>query len=258
MGKITILGCGSSSGVPLIGNIWGACDPSEPRNRRRRSSILVSGDEGGQILIDSGPDMREQLIDARIKGLDAVVYTHAHADHIHGIDDLRSVNWLTGRPVLCYANQATLDDITTRFAYCFAAPKGPHFYTQPALETRLIDGPFQVGEVPFIPFLQQHGRLPSLGFRIGDFAYSTDVVGLDETAFAVLDGVRTWVVDATRHTPHPAHAHLEMTLGWIERLRPERAYLTHMNDSMDYRGLLAMLPAGVEPAYDGLEIAFSV
>lgn len=258
MAKVTILGCGGSSGVPLIGNSWGTCDPNEPRNRRRRPSILLTGDDGTQVLVDTGPDMRDQLIGARVTRLDAVVYTHAHADHVHGIDDLRSINWMTGRPVPCWGDAATLDDLRQRFAYCFAPPRVPGHYTNPALEAHLIDGPFRIGDLSFTAFEQRHGRRPSLGLRVGDFAYSTDVVELDERAFAILEGVDTWVVDATRLTPHTAHAHLDLTLEWIARVRPRRAYLTHMNHEMDYRRLLAMLPAGVEPAYDGLEFAFSL
>ncbi|HYE50434.1 MAG TPA: MBL fold metallo-hydrolase [Azospirillaceae bacterium] len=247
--KVTILGCGGSGGVPLIGNVWGACDPANPRNRRRRCSILI--ERGATtVLVDTGPDVREQLIDAGVQHLDAVLYTHEHADHTHGIDELRAMNWVMRRPIDCYADRMTLDILLKRFDYCFAPPEMR--FVRPELVAHPIDGPFELGSLSVVPFRQEHGRLPSLGFRFGRFAYSTDVVHLDETAFAVLEGVDTWIVDCTRETPHPVHAHLELTLSWIERLRPRRAILTHMNHTMDYDTLRAKLPPGVEPAYDGM------
>jgi phosphoribosyl 1,2-cyclic phosphate phosphodiesterase len=252
--RITVLGSGGSAGVPLIGGDWGACDPANPKNRRRRPSILVE-DRNVRVLVDSGPDVREQLIAAGVTWLSAVVYTHSHADHTHGMDDLRGINIAMGKPLDAYADRGTLDDLMHRFGYCFTPIKpGANFY-KPMLVVHEIDGPFSVGGMEILPFEQDHGWMKSLGFRFGDFAYSTDVVRLDEAAFSALKGVDTWIVDCARIAPpHPVHAHLETTLEWIRRVRPRRAYLTHMNQTVDYDNLMRLLPPGVEPAYDGLVI----
>jgi phosphoribosyl 1,2-cyclic phosphate phosphodiesterase len=254
--KVTVLGCGGSGGVPLIGNDWGECDPADPRNRRRRSSVLV--DVGTvRLLIDTGPDLREQLLAAGVTHLDGVLFSHSHADHSHGIDELRALNWVMRQPIDCYADAATLADLEQRFGYCLKPlPDGAHFY-RPALVPRLaVPGqPFTVKGVEIRPFLQDHGLSNTLGFRIGNFAYSTDVVRLDEAAFAALDGVEVWMVDCVRiQPPHTVHAHLPVTLSWIERVRPRRAVLTHMNQTMDYAKVSALLPPGVEPAYDGMVV----
>lgn len=251
--RVTILGCGGSYGVPMIGNNWGNCDPANPKNRRRRPSILVE-DGATRILVDTSPDLREQLLSAGVVHLDAVVYTHGHADHTHGIDDLRALNILMGAPIPVYADAGTLASLRKRFDYCFQPLKAGLGYYKPTLVPHVIEGLFVVGRTEIVPFVQDHGYMTSLGFRFGRFAYSTDVVNLDETAFAALEGVEVWVVDAVREVPHPVHAHLARTLGWIERLRPARAYLTHMNHTMDYDTLMRKLPPGVEPAYDGLVI----
>ena len=253
--RVTVLGCGGSGGVPLIGNDWGRADPRNPKNRRLRSSILLQR-QGTTLLFDTSPDLREQLLSAQLRHLDAVVYTHEHADHVHGIDDLRAMNWLMRCPINIYADDRTLGVLTTRFSYCFApAPAGQ--FIRPVLLGHKIDGPFDIQGLQLLPIQQNHGFSESLGFRIGRFAYSTDVVRLDETAFAALAGIDTWIVDCVRHEPHPVHAHLELTLSWIQRLRPRRAYLTHMNHTMDYAELMASLPDGVEPAWDGLVIEIS-
>jgi phosphoribosyl 1,2-cyclic phosphate phosphodiesterase len=252
--KITVLGCGSSGGVPLIGNDWGACDPADPRNRRRRVSVLV--EEGDvTLLVDTSPDAREQLLDCGLKSLSAVLYTHAHADHCHGIDDLRSVNWLLQRPVPVYADAATVETLRTRFSYIFAASSMPEGFHRPRLEPHVIEGPLQFGPVRVVPFRQGHGPVHSSGFRFNDFAYSTDVKSLDEAAFEALRGVKVWIVDCIREPEHPTHSHLAQTLAWIARVNPERAFLTHMDQSLDYAALAAKLPAGVAPAHDGLVIA---
>jgi len=248
--RVTVLGCGGSGGVPLIGNRWGDCDPAEPRNRRTRCSILVEKGETS-VLVDTSPDLRTQMLACGVQRVDAVLYTHAHADHANGIDDLRGVNWIMHRPLDVWADPATLEQIRTRFDYCFAPHTGG-FFARPALVANEIEGPFAVGDVDVVPYEQDHGYSASLGFRFGRFAYSTDVVRMDDAAFALLDGVDTWIVDATRLTPHPVHAHLDLTLEWIARLRPRRAVLTHMNHTMDYRTLVGSLPDGVEPAYDGM------
>lgn len=253
--RVTVLGCGGSAGVPLIGNDWGSCDPADPRNRRTRPSILVEVD-GLAILIDTSPDLREQLIANQVRRIDAVLWTHGHADHTHGIDDLRGVNIMMGGPLPGYADRETMASLCSRFGYVFEPLRyGAMMFYKPHIEPRLIDGPVEIGRVVVTPIVQDHGFSASLGFRIGAFAYSTDVVRLDEAAFALLEGIDTWIVDCVRVAPeHPVHAHLPITLEWIERVRPKRAFLTHMNHTMDYETVRAMLPPGVLPAHDGLVI----
>jgi phosphoribosyl 1,2-cyclic phosphate phosphodiesterase len=251
--KVTILGCGPSWGVPLIGGDWGACDPANPKNRRRRASILVE-ERGKTILVDTSPDMRDQLLDAGLKRLDAVLFTHAHADHLHGIDDLRSINRLMRAEIPVYATRRTLDDIERRFGYVFAPVKpglGTVYY-KPLLRPEAISGPFDAAGIGVTPFAQNHGFSETTGFRFGRFAYSTDVIELDEAAFAALAGVEVWAVDCIRRQPHVTHSHLEKTLGWIARVKPRRAVLTHMDESLDYESLRRELPAGVEPGFDGM------
>jgi phosphoribosyl 1,2-cyclic phosphate phosphodiesterase len=248
-----MLGCGPSTGVPAIGPDWGACDPSDPRNRRRRASLLIEC-HGKTILIDTSPDLREQLLDAQVARLDAVILTHAHADHLHGIDDLRSVNRLMKRPILLYADSATLGELRRRFDYVFdPAPSDGYFY-KPHLVPHVIDGPFTAAGLPIVPFVQDHGFSATLGFRIGALGYSTDVVELDDAAFAALSGIEWWIVDCLRYESHPTHSHLAKTLSWIERLNPGQAVLTHMDRQLDYQELAAQLPPGVEPGRDGLVI----
>jgi phosphoribosyl 1,2-cyclic phosphate phosphodiesterase len=249
---VTVLGCGGAGGTPLIGNEWGACDPTEPRNRRLRPSVLM--EVGGlTILIDTSPDLREQLLAANVRKLDAVLFTHAHADHCHGLDDLRSLNWIQQAPIPIYADAKTLADLEKRFDYAFRPP-GHRGYYKPVLDVHEITGPFHVGDVPIIPFVQDHGPVQSLGFRIQDFAYSTDAKGLDDAAFRVLAGIKGWIVDCIGEDPHPTHSHLAQSLDWIRQVGVERAWLTHMNGSLDYRTLCGKLPVGVEPAYDGLKV----
>jgi phosphoribosyl 1,2-cyclic phosphate phosphodiesterase len=251
--KVTVLGCGASTGVPTIGPEWGRCDPSDRRNRRRRVSVLV---ERGPttILIDTSPDLREQLIDARVARLDAVLLTHGHADHLHGIDDLRTLWRLMNRPIPLYADAATMADVRQRFGYLLEATGPESNLYQPILTPREIRGRFEVCGIRVVPFAQPHGYRTSLGFRIGPMAYSTDVASLDDAAFGVLAGVELWIVDCLRREPHPTHSHLAQTLDWIARVRPRRAVLTHMDTSMDYRELSRELPPGVEPGQDGLVI----
>ena len=257
--RVTVLGAGSSSGVPIIGGDWGACDPDEARNRRRRASILIECGKAA-ILVDSSPDCRQQLLDAEVQRLDAIVYTHAHADHSHGIDDLRWINVAMDAPLPAYGDAKTLKTLGNRFGYAFEPLKRfegrPPNYYKPVLTPNEITGPFTIAGVAVTPFEQDHGFSTTLGLRIGDFAYSTDVVGLDEAAFWALNGIDTWIVDAYRHQPHPTHAHLDLTLSWIERVRPGRAIICHMGAEMDYQTLRRDLPPGVEPAYDGMVIEF--
>lgn len=247
--KVTILGCGTSGGVPRIGNVWGRCNPADPRNRRRRVSILVEKADTA-VLVDTSPDLREQCLDADIRRLDAVLYTHDHADHTHGIDDLRGVAQSMGRMVDVYGDAPTLAMLGRRFDYVFKDQTG---YPAICVAHEII-GPFRVGSLDIQPFEQIHGSATSLGFRFGPVAYSTDVNVMPEAAFEVLRGVDTWIVDALRYDPHPTHPHLDLTLEWIARVRPRRAILTHMTWDMDYEELSARLPAGVEPACDGLVI----
>jgi phosphoribosyl 1,2-cyclic phosphate phosphodiesterase len=249
--KVTILGCGTSGGVPRIGGVWGKCDPKNPKNRRRRVSILV--EQGGtQVMVDTSPDFREQCLDAGIARLDGVLFTHDHADHTHGIDDLRGIFLTMRRRVDIWADHRSLGTLQHRFPYIFESADG-----YPAICTaHIIDGyaPLRIGAIEARPFPQEHGAIISFGFRFGDLAYSTDLVGLPEQSWQVLQGVKIWIVDALQPEPHPTHAHLDMTLGWIARLKPERAILTHMNWNMDYETLRRELPLGVEPAYDGMVI----
>lgn len=265
--KATILGCGSSGGVPRIGGAdgsgyWGACDPRNPKNRRRRCSLLVERDgEGGttRLLVDTSPDMRGQLIDARVTSLDAVLITHDHADQLHGIDDLRMIAINTRHRVNVYSDARTFEGVFARFGYCFVQPEGSDY---PAiLNGHTISEPFvrfdlggAGGAIPVRAFHMGHGRIRSLGFRFGGIAYSSDVHELDDEAFAVLEGLDVWIVDALRYTPHPSHSHVGRTLEWIARVKPKRAVLTNMHVDLDYETLKRELPAGVEPAYDGLVV----
>jgi phosphoribosyl 1,2-cyclic phosphate phosphodiesterase len=251
--RVIVLGSGTSSGVPRIGNDWGSCDPLEPRNRRWRVSVLVEhGDV--RVLVDTSPDLREQLLAAGVDRLDAVLFTHDHADHTHGIDDLRQVFHAMGRPVDCYAHPATWRVLRRRFDYVFEGNDGyPPTCVAHDLPERL-----DLGELAISWFPQVHGNIKSAGFRFETpgcaFAYSTDINELTAESERSLEGLDLWVVDALRRHPHPSHAHLEKTLGWIERFRPKRAVLTHMDTSMDYATLCRDLPPGVEPGYDMLAI----
>lgn len=251
--KITMLGCGISTGVPTIGPDWGRCDPADRRNRRRRASVLIES-RGKTVLIDMSPDLREQLLDAGVARIDAILLTHAHADHLHGIDDLRAINRLMKRAIPLYATAGTLAEIGRRFGYALKpVPPGEHFF-KPTLAPHEIAGPFEAAGLPVVPFAQDHGFSTTLGFRIGGFGYSTDVTELGENAFQALAGIDVWFVDCLRREPHPTHSHLAKTLAWIARVGPRRAVLTHMDQSLDYRELAAELPAGVEPGQDGLVI----
>lgn len=248
--KIIMLGCGSSSGVPRIGGDWGQCDPGNPRNRRRRVSVLVEAGST-RLLIDTGPDLREQLLDADIGWLTAVLYTHDHADHCHGIDDLRALFHASGAKIDCYMDLATRASLRSRFSYVFAGRAG---YPLTA-RAHLLSGEVRLGDILVRPFKQHHGPVHSLGFRFeadgNAIAYSTDVNDFPEESWPLLAGLDLWVVDALRRNPHPTHSHLSQTLDWIQRVGPAEAWLTHMDQSMDHDCLTAELPAGVSPGYDG-------
>jgi phosphoribosyl 1,2-cyclic phosphate phosphodiesterase len=270
MMQARILGCGSSGGVPRIGGPdgagnWGVCDPNNPRNRRTRCSLLVTRKEGAgvtRVLVDTSPDMRQQLLDARVTWLDGVLITHGHADQLHGMDDLRVLTITRHAKVDVWSDHATMEDVMQKFGYCFVQPPGSDY--PPILNAREILEPFREfsipgegGAIPVHAFGQRHGRIHSLGFRFGGLAYSPDVDGLDDQAFAALEGVEVWIVDALRRTPHPSHAHLERTLEWIARVKPRRAILTNMHVDLDYQTLAGELPPGVEPGYDGMAVSFS-
>jgi phosphoribosyl 1,2-cyclic phosphate phosphodiesterase len=260
--RVTVLGCGSSPGVPRIGGDWGACDPGNPRNRRRRCSLLaqrIAGDgRATNVLVDTSPDLREQAIDAGIGTLDGVLFTHPHADHIHGIDDLRGFVINMRRRVDIFADDATMARLHEAFGYCFATPPGSEYppivnaHRIAAGEPVTIEG--QGGPLTALPVRQIHGRITSLGFRIGGLAYSPDVSDLDDEAEYRFQGLDVWILDALRHTPHPSHFSLDEALGWVERLEPKRAVLTHMHVDLDYETLRRSLPEHVEPAYDGMRI----
>jgi phosphoribosyl 1,2-cyclic phosphate phosphodiesterase len=261
--KITILGCGASAGSPFIGGAdgagdWGECDPKEMRNRRMRASVVIETGTGKRLLVDTGPDLREQLISNKINRIDAVFYTHGHADHIAGLDEVRILNRLLGAPMPAFTDARTAADLQRRFDYAFKPWTGPGFY-RPVFALNLVE-PGQNVDILRMPVRvigQDHGHGPSLGLRIGGFAYCTDVVRLDDAALAALMDLDVLVVDCFTHTtPHPTHANLEQVLAWVARLQPRRTILTHMGPNMDYRWLVANLPAGLEPAFDGQTLTF--
>jgi phosphoribosyl 1,2-cyclic phosphate phosphodiesterase len=257
--KITLLGTGSSGGVPRVGNIWGACDPSNPKNRRRRCAILVeqfAGRGRTRVLVDTPADLRDQLLDAEIDSIDAVLYTHDHADHTHGIDDLRGIAFNARRRIDVHADQRTRDALLHRFDYCFVQPPGSSY---PAiLNAHTITPPAAVhvngagGVIEIVPMPQLHGDLPSLGFRFGGVAYSPDVSAIPEASLPLFANLDVWIVDALRPLPHPSHFSVKQALSWIERLRVKRAILTHMTSELDYESLRRELPAHVEPGFDGM------
>jgi len=257
--RFTILGCGSSGGVPRLGGDWGDCDPDEPRNRRTRCSMLVEregADGTTRVLIDASPDMRQQLLDAGVGLLDAVVFTHQHADHTHGLDDLRMIVFNRRARLPVWADGPTQDALLGRFGYAFVQPPGSAY--PPILDLNTIDGPVTVegsgGTVTLHPFEVCHGSIDSLGFRMHDLAYLPDVSEMTPDAWQAVTGIDCWVVDALRRRPHPTHAHLERTLEWIARARPRRAVLTNMHVDLDYATVAAETPEHVTPAHDGMVI----
>ncbi len=260
---ITVLGCGSSGGVPRVGNIWGACDANNPKNRRRRCSILIRAGSNDSnfttnILIDTGCDIREQLLDANITHLDAVFYTHEHADHVHGIDDLRVLALSNKKRIEVYMAQACAKRIMATFSYCFSTPKGSEY--MPILNANLIEDGVSVsingagGSIEILPFLQKHGNISSLGFRVGDFAYSCDLSELPLSSHKALKGVKTWVLDALRYKTHSCHLNVEQAMALIDELKVPKAFLTNLHIDLDYLTLSKELPNHIKPAYDGLKI----
>ncbi len=262
--EITVLGCGSSGGVPRADGTFGACDPMERRNWRSRCSLMVrrmaegAGPEAWTtVVVDASPEFRLQAAAAGARRLDALLLTHEHADQCHGLDDIRAFALRQGGPIACWMDAPTQAVLLRRFDYAFQGSRLYPAIAQARLapahgETWDIEGPS--GVVPATTFAQAHGDIMSLGFRFGSFAYSSDLVDLPEESFAALVGLDLWIVDALRYMPHPTHAHVDKTLGWIERLRPKRAILTNLHIDLDYAELAARLPTGVEPAYDGLRI----
>ena len=257
---VTMLGCDPSWGVPRIVGEWGACDPANPRNRRRRVSILVE-EAGATLLVDTSPDLREQLLAAEVDWLDGVLYTHEHADHTHGIDDLRALFLKRHRRIDVYLDDHTAAAMHAKFGYCFTSPPGSD-YPPILTEHRLTAGtPVTIqgegGAIAVLPFLQEHGDIASLGFRFGNLAYSCDLSGIPPQSLAALADLDVWIVDALRYRPHPSHFSLEDALGWIERIKPRRAILTNLHADLDYEVLRGQLPVHVVPAFDGMTFAVS-
>jgi phosphoribosyl 1,2-cyclic phosphate phosphodiesterase len=262
-GTLNILGSGSSGGVPRIGNAWGRCDPNEPKNRRRRCSVLLSrrGVEGEtRVLIDTSPDLREQMLANGTDALDAVLFTHEHADHTHGIDELRAFYLRQRQLIPIWADERTASLLVSRFGYCFVTAPGSDY--PPILSLNRITPGHTVsiagkgGEIAALPFLVGHGNITALGFRIGDVAYTPDLNGIPDESLSALSDLDLWVVDALRLVPHPSHFSLPETLAWIERMKPKRAVLTNMHIDLDYATLKAELPPYIEPAYDGMILPF--
>lgn len=258
---LTILGCGSSAGVPRPALGWGACDPTNPKNRRLRCSLLVEKRSAAgvtRVVIDTSPDLREQLIATDVTHIDAVFLTHEHADQTHGIDDLRSVVLHQRARIPVYLNQSTSKDILSRFSYCFVSPPGSDYppilnrETVEAGESRTIVG--KGGELTLTAFLVQHGNIPALGYRIGNAAYSPDLNDIPEQSFSALENLDLWIVDGLRYAPHPSHFSVDDALDWIARFKPRRAVITNMHSDLDYEVLRQQLPEGVIPAYDGLRL----
>lgn len=259
--RVTILGCGSSGGVPRLGGAWGACDPTEPRNARRRCSALVERITNAgttSVLIDTSPDMRSQLLDADVGRLDAVLYTHAHADHVHGMDDLRMIVINMRKRLPVWADQPTHDALMDRFGYAFIQPEGSMY--PPILEMNLIDGDVEIdgegGPLRFTPFTVPHGGMDALGFRVNNVAYLPDVATIPDDIWPHLKNLDCWIVDALRRDPHPTHSHLEQTLGWIKKMQPKQGVLTNMHNDLDYATLAAETADHIDPAYDGMQLEF--
>ena len=253
---VTILGSGGAAGVPAIAAGWGKCDPTNPKNRRLRPSILVET-ATTRVLVDTSPDLRQQLLTARVQEVHGILYTHAHADHLHGVDDIREINRHMRRPIPVWASQYVLGEINRRFGYVFEPmdDKINDIY-KPWLHPNEITGAFSVGDLDVVPFEQDHGYMDSLGFRFGPVAYSTDVVRLPEASFDVLQGIDTWIIGClTNMQDHPTHVTVDTAIQWVERVKPRRAIITHMGSRLDYQAIRHMLPDHMEPAYDGMVVS---
>jgi phosphoribosyl 1,2-cyclic phosphate phosphodiesterase len=261
--RFTILGCGSSGGVPRLGGHWGSCDPANPKNRRRRCSMLVERVDGEaitRVLVDTSPDLREQMLDAGVGNLDGVLYTHEHADHVHGLDDLRMIVFNQRRRLPVWADGQTSSALINRFGYAFVQPKGSPY--PPILDLRPLDGPVTIdgkgGAIEAIPFRINHGSIDALGFRIGPLVYLPDVLKMTDAGWAALEGAECWIVDGLRRDPHPTHTHLAQSLEWIERSAVPSAIITNMHIDLDYEQVKAETPDHVTPAYDGMQIEFEI
>ena len=263
-GRLTILGCGSSAGVPRVGMGWGAADPTNTKNRRRRCSILIErdGSDGRtSVLVDTTPDLREQLLSADVRRLDAVLITHDHADHTHGIDDLRPLVIHMQRRVPVHSDEGTSRILHERFGYCFTTPAGSDY--PPILDDRridpdeliAIDGPG--GHIEALPFVMDHGRTEALGFRFGNLAYAPDVSRMPDRAIERLQGLDILILDALRYTPHPTHFSVSEALAFIAEVRPRRAVLTNMHTDIDFDTITRELPDGIEPAFDGMTLPWT-
>jgi phosphoribosyl 1,2-cyclic phosphate phosphodiesterase len=261
--SLTILGCGSSGGVPRVAQGWGDCDPNNPRNRRRRCSVLVEKIDAGasgrtSVLVDTSPDLREQLLGAAVDRLDGVLMTHSHADHTHGMDDLRPLVIAMRRRIDIHMDEATSRVVRHAFAYIFESPPGS-LYPPLLVEKRLlagrsvrIDG--QGGPIDAVPFLLEHGEIPALGLRFGALAYTPDLNAIPAESLPFLEGLDMWIIDGLRYAPHPTHLSVDEALAWIDKMRPRRAVITNLHTDLDYETLKARLPAHVTPAYDGMRI----
>lgn len=261
--KFTILGCGSSGGVPRLGGNWGECDPDNPKNNRRRCSLMVERitDAGTtSVLIDTSPDMRAQLLDAGIKHLDAVVFTHSHADHTNGLDDLRQYVLMQHAQIPVYADELTREGLIDRFKYAFEQPKGSMYPAilkmQELQEVTRIEG--TGGAIEFMALDVDHGSMPAKGFRIGDLAYIPDVITIPDETWVKLAGLDCWIIDALRRTPHRTHTHLSNTVEWIKQIKPKRAVITNMHVDLDYTNVMAETPENTVPAYDGMTISYPI
>ena len=261
--KITILGCGTSSGVPQLDNGWGQCDPKNPKNYRTRCSAYIetinkNGDDVA-FLVDTGPDLRAQILQHNIQKIDAILYTHPHGDHLHGLDDVRWINMMMNQDMPAYMDKNTHENIQERFAYCidghgFVRDDGSRFYSKPVLDCHVLDynQNVTVEGVDMTTIYMDHGRSDVMGWRIGNFAYCTDVWQFSDESFDLLYGLDYWVIDCLREREHPTHAHLDRVLEWVDILKPKQTYLTHLNNEMDYDTINNKTPKNVEPAYDGL------
>ena len=263
MASITfqILGCGSSGGVPRLGGVWGACDPKNPKNDRQRCSLLITRQTANgktSVLIDTTPDMRRQLLNAKVDNLDAVLYTHDHADHVHGLDDLRMLVLRNRKRLQVWADKQVQKSLNERFGYAFIQPQGSPY--PPILDMNDLMGDLSItgdgGTIDIVPFYVKHGGINALGFRINNFAYLPDVSEIPEKSWNLLDNLDCWVVDALRYTPHPSHSHLSQTLEWIDRANPKRAIITNMHIDLDYETVCKETPERVTAAYDGMQIQY--
>ncbi len=261
--RLTLLGCGSSTGVPRVGGDWGRCDPKNPKNRRRRSAALIEKRSAGRtttVLIDTGPDLREQLIAAGTRHIDGVLYTHDHADHTHGIDDLRMIAYAMKKRIPVWADEITRASLLVRFGYCFEMPPGRNYPPILRLHEAVSGTPICIegegGRIEILPVLQEHGEIPSFGFRCGGVLYSPDISSLPETSFPLVENLDLWIIDALRYQPHPSHLTVGQALEWIGRVKPKRAILTHLHIDLDYEALRRELPDNVVPAYDGMVVEF--